>query len=83
MAFGIPSNFGSTSARRALVIALGAWLGQAWRQLRRGIARRRESQAVAELDDWLLRDIGVIRERDIGVSCEAAAREAERLFWRL
>ena len=67
MAFGIP----------------GAWLGQAWRQLRRCIARRRESQAVAELDDWLLRDIGVIRERDIGVSREAAARKADQLFWRL
>jgi hypothetical protein len=52
------------SARPALlVIALGAWLGRARQQLRRCIERRRESQSVADLNDWLLRDIGVIRER--------------------
>jgi uncharacterized protein YjiS (DUF1127 family) len=64
-----------------LGIALGASLGQAWRQLRRWIARSRQRPALAELDDRLLRDIGVIRERDIGVSREAARREIE-LFWR-
>ena len=76
------SKFGSTSARPALLgIALGASLGQAWRQLRRWIARSRQRHALAELDDRLLRDIGVIRERDIGVSREEARREIE-LFWR-
>jgi uncharacterized protein YjiS (DUF1127 family) len=76
------SKFGSTSARPALLgIALGASLGQAWRQLRRWLARSRQRHALAELDDRLLRDIGVIRERDIGVSREEARREIE-LFWR-
>src|SRR5215510_15504158 len=61
LAFGIPSKFGSTSARPTLLgIALGASLGQAWRQLR----RYRQRHALAELDDRLLRDIGVMRERD-------------------
>ena len=52
------------------------------RLLRRWIARSRQRPALAELDDRLLRDIGVIRERDIGVSREAARREIE-LFWRI
>src|SRR5262245_51220432 len=78
LAFGIPSKFGSTSARPALLgIALGASLGQAWRQLRRWIARSRQRHALAELDDRLLRDIGVMRERDIGVSREEVRREIE------
>jgi uncharacterized protein YjiS (DUF1127 family) len=82
LAFGIPSKFGSTSARPALLgIALGASLGQAWRQLRRWIARSRQRHALAELDDRLLRDIGVMRERDIGVSREEVRREIE-LFSR-
>jgi len=81
-AFGIHSKLASTSARRALLgIALGASLGQAWRQLRRWIARSRQRHPLAELDDRLLRDIGVIRERDIGISREQARREIE-LFWR-
>jgi uncharacterized protein YjiS (DUF1127 family) len=45
------------------------------------IRRRGVRHALAELDDRLLRDIGVIRERDIGVSREEARREIE-LFWR-
>jgi len=82
LAFGIHSKFGSTSARPArLGIALGASLGPAWRQLRRWIARSRQRQALTEFDDRLLRDIGVIRERDIGVSREEARRAIE-LFWR-
>ena len=82
LAFGIHSKFGSTSARPALLgIALGASLGQAWRQLRRWIARSRQRHALAELDDRLLRDIGVMRERDIGVSREEVRREIE-LFSR-
>ena len=80
LAFGIPSKFGSTSARPALLgIALGASLGQAWRQLRRWIARSRQRHALAELDDRLLRDIGVVRERDIGLSREEVRREIELL----
>ena len=76
------SKFGSTLARPALLgIALGASLGQAWRQLRRWLARSRQRPALAELDDRLLRDIGVIRDRDIGVSREETRREIE-LFWR-
>jgi uncharacterized protein YjiS (DUF1127 family) len=76
------SKFGSTSARPApLGIALGASLGQALRQPRRWLARSRQRHALAELDDRLLRDIGVIRERDIGVSREEVRREIE-LFWR-
>jgi uncharacterized protein YjiS (DUF1127 family) len=76
------NKFGSTSARPALLgIALGATLGQAWRRLRGWIARSRQRHALAELDDRLLRDIGVIRERDIGVSREQARREIE-LFSR-
>jgi uncharacterized protein YjiS (DUF1127 family) len=83
MAFGIRSNFGLASARPALFgIALGAALGQAWRHVRTRIARSRERDALTELDDWLLRDIGVLRDRDIGVSREAAARKADTLFWR-
>jgi uncharacterized protein YjiS (DUF1127 family) len=80
LAFGIPSKFASTSARPALLgIALGASLGQAWRQLRRWIARSRQRHALAELDERLLRDIGVMRERDIGVSREELRREIELL----
>jgi uncharacterized protein YjiS (DUF1127 family) len=72
----------SVRHRRALLgIALDASLGQAWRQLRRWIARSRRRHALAELDDRLLRDIGVMRERDIGVSREEVRREIE-LFSR-
>jgi uncharacterized protein YjiS (DUF1127 family) len=75
-------RFGSTSARPALLGgALGASLGQTWRQLRRWIARSSQRHALSELDDRLLRDVGVIRERDIGVSREEARGEIE-LFWR-
>jgi uncharacterized protein YjiS (DUF1127 family) len=82
LAFGIPSKFASTSARPALLgIELGASLGQAWRQLRRWVARSRQRHALAELDDRLLRDIGVMRERDIGMGRDEARREIE-LFWR-
>jgi uncharacterized protein YjiS (DUF1127 family) len=82
MAFGIRSYLASTSACAArLVIARRALLGQAWQQLCRLIARSRRDEALDELGDWLLRDIGVIRERDIGVSRGAAAREADTLLW--
>src|SRR5262249_24165371 len=82
LAFGIHSKLGSTSAHPALLgSALGASLGQAWRRLRRWIARSRQRHALAELDGRVLRDIGVIRELDIGVSREEARREIE-LFRR-
>ena len=55
-------------------------LARAWLRLRRWIARRRRRQTLAELDDWILRDIGVIRERDMGL--EPDPREAARQFWR-
>jgi len=52
---------------------------------RRGVGwrghRAWQRHALAELDDRLLRDIGVIRERDIGVSREEVRSEIE-LFWR-
>ena len=83
MAFGIQSNFGSTSARLALIgKSLAASLGQAWQQLRRRIPRSRRHQELAELDDWVLRDIGVIRERHIGISREEILREVDKLFLR-
>jgi len=69
------SKFGSTSARPVLLgIALGASLGQAWRQLRRWLARSRQRPALAELDDRLLRDIGVSREE---------TRRDIELFWQI
>lgn len=84
MAFGIPSYFVSKSARPGLLgIAIGASLGRARRQLRKWIARRRQRHAVTDLDDTLLRDIGVIRERDIGISRDEAVRRAENLLWPL
>jgi hypothetical protein len=46
------------------------------------MVRRRRHQAVAELDDWILHDIGVIRERDFDVALEAGRREAAQQFWR-
>ena len=83
MAFGIRSNFASTSAHRALLgITFGAALGQSWRRLCTWTARSRKRDVLAERGDWLLRDVGVLRDRDIGVSREAAVREADKLFWR-
>ena len=81
MAVGLHSKFSSTSARPALRgIGRGASLGRAGQQLRRWIARSRQRQTLAEFDDFLLHDIGVIRERDIGVSREEPRRKIE-LFW--
>jgi len=56
--------------------------GKRTRQLRRRLARSRQRPALAELDDRLLRDIGVIRDRDIGVSREETRRDIE-LFWQI
>jgi uncharacterized protein YjiS (DUF1127 family) len=81
MAFGIQANSSSASARLApLGAMLGAAAGKAWRLLCGRIARRRELDALARLDDRLLRDIGVLRDRDIGLERRAAA---DKLFWRL
>lgn len=84
MAFGIRSNFGLASTRPALFgIALGAALGRAWRHLRTRLARSRERDVLADLDERLLRDVGALRDRDIGVSREAATREVDRQISRL
>jgi uncharacterized protein YjiS (DUF1127 family) len=62
------SNFSSAASRAALL--------RAWLRVRRWITRRRRRQTLADLNDWILRDIGVIRERDI----EADSRASQ--FWR-
>ena len=70
------SNSISAASRTAGVLA------RAWLRVRRWIARRRRRQTLAELDDWILRDIGVIRERNMGTGLEPDPREAARQFWR-
>jgi uncharacterized protein YjiS (DUF1127 family) len=81
MAVGIHSKFGAISAPAALRgLAVAGACGRAWSRLRSWIARRRRRHALAHLNDWLLRDIGVIRERDIGVSREEARRKID-LSW--
>jgi hypothetical protein len=56
-------------------------LASARRRVRRWLVGRRRRDAVADLNDWILRDIGVIVERDIGTRADAAAREAAMQFW--
>ena len=59
-----------------------------WLRVRRWIARRRRRQMpaaldeLAGLDDWILRDIGVIRERDIGAGLKPDPRDPAEQFWR-
>jgi len=61
---------------------------RSWSRVRRWIARRRRRQTLAaldelaELDDWILRDIGVIRERDMGKGLGADPCDAAEQFWR-
>ena len=79
--FGIRSDFTTVSARPTLLeTALGAFR-HTWRRPRRSTARLRWSQALAELDDRLLRDIGAIRERGVDMSADAARREVHKLVW--
>lgn len=78
MAFGIHADLASTAVRRVLL--LGIALGRAWLGLGRWVARNQERHTLAELDDRSLRDIGLIRDRDIGVSRETAVHKATMLF---
>jgi len=78
MGNGIASISGSASAASR---ALAATLERAWLRVRAWIARVRQRRELTELSDRLLRDIGVIRERDIGVSRAAEERDALKLFW--
>lgn len=61
--------------------ATKAWHHPLWiaaevaRTIRNWIARLRQRHDLAVLDDWLLRDIGVTRQ--------AALREARKPFWIL
>ena len=43
--------------------------------------RRRRREALAGLSDWILRDIGVIRERDGGTGLEVDPRDAVWRHW--
>ncbi len=61
---------------------------RSWLRVRRWIARRRRRRTLAApdelagLDDWILRDIGVTRERDMGTGLGADPRDAASQFWR-
>lgn len=61
--------------------ALRTALARASLRARRWIARRRRRGSLADLSDWILRDIGVSRERDIGTGRAADPREEVRQFW--
>jgi len=61
------------AARHALV--------RAWSRVRRWISRHRRHQTVTGLNDWILRDIGMDRERESGARLEADTREAARQHW--
>jgi len=56
-------------------------IARAGLRVRRWIARRRRRESLADLSDWILRDIGVTRERDLGADHGADPREAARRFW--
>ena len=79
MALDIRPDLASTSARGALP-GIGAALARAWLWVRTWVAWRRERHTLAELDDRLLRDVGVIRDRDLGLRREGA-HESDRWFW--
>jgi uncharacterized protein YjiS (DUF1127 family) len=72
----------SASGRAALLgIGLCTALPRTWLIARAWIARSRQREALVDLDDGMLRDIGVNRERDIGVSREEARCEIDKLLW--
>jgi len=53
-------------------------------RVRRWIARRRRRwrrEAPTDLSDWVLRDIGVTRERDKGTGLDVDPREAVWRHW--
>ena len=68
-----PIDFTSLAARTVLACAR--------LQARRWMAAERPRARLADLSDWIRRDIGVIRERDMGTRLEADPREAARQFW--
>ncbi len=58
----------------ALGLGLGDALGASWVYVRAWIERTRQRHALDDLDERLLRDIGVSRS--------AAQREIDKYFWR-
>jgi len=69
----IPIDFTFASSRTALVLAM--------LRVRRWTAAERTGASLADLSCWILRDIAVIRECDMGTRLEADPREAARQFW--
>jgi uncharacterized protein YjiS (DUF1127 family) len=67
------SGFTSTPSRTVLT--------RARLRVRRWIRRHRQHESLSDLSDWILRDIGVNRERDLGTGREADPREEARQFW--
>jgi uncharacterized protein YjiS (DUF1127 family) len=65
-----PQTYGAWRPARAPLHPLAA----AWRIIARWIERARQRNALARLDDAMLRDIGITRSE--------AAREWEKPFWR-
>jgi hypothetical protein len=53
-----------------------------WLRVRARMARHRPREGLSDLSDWILRDIGVIRELDLDTSLDVDPREAARQFWR-
>ena len=68
-----PIDFTSPASR--------AVLARARLRARRWMASERTRANLADLSDWIRRDIGVIRERGMGTRLEADPREAARQFW--
>ena len=68
-----PIDLTSASSRTALA--------RARLRARRWMAAERRRANLADLSDWIRRDIGVIRERGMGTRLEADPREAARQFW--